>query len=161
MCSLDTFLNHLEFLCYLEKTGHLQPEDRDAIFKYWLDVLAVPHNAGMRRYLARFGFENLVAAIPKENVRDTIQPGVEHVVFYGSLTRRGGRQMEAGVEELLEFRGKCSIPGKLYDLGDYPGLVEGEGSSKGRYTFLRNTRYSNCSTNLNAMIRNIPTRPCL
>jgi gamma-glutamylcyclotransferase (GGCT)/AIG2-like uncharacterized protein YtfP len=42
------------------------------------------------------------------------------------MSGQGGQQL-AGVNGQLTFVGACSLPGVLYDLGDYPGLIEGEG----------------------------------
>jgi gamma-glutamylcyclotransferase (GGCT)/AIG2-like uncharacterized protein YtfP len=51
----------------------------------------------------------------------------EHIAVYGSLmTGMGGRE-ELGIAEQLSFVGRCAIHGRLFDLGDYPGLLLGSG----------------------------------
>ena len=57
---------------------------------------------------------------------------VEQILFvYGSLrpalARGEPAQLVAGLEQL----GRASVPGMLYDLGDYPGLVSGSGRVHG------------------------------
>jgi pyruvate carboxylase len=51
----------------------------------------------------------------------------ELVALYGSLMREFPAQDELGVRESLEFIGRCTIQGRLYSLGEWPGLVEGDG----------------------------------
>jgi gamma-glutamylcyclotransferase (GGCT)/AIG2-like uncharacterized protein YtfP len=52
----------------------------------------------------------------------------ERIAFYGTLMRDQGVQKELNAAVKLKHTGNCSIPGVLYDLGEYPGIVEGEGS---------------------------------
>jgi gamma-glutamylcyclotransferase (GGCT)/AIG2-like uncharacterized protein YtfP len=47
-----------------------------------------------------------------------------HIAFYGSLMRESGTQEFLIVREELSFQGACEIPGELYDLGEFPGLIE-------------------------------------
>ncbi len=42
-----------------------------------------------------------------------------------------GGDRRAGVEGALRFLEPCRIPGALWDLGEYPGLVEGGGEVRG------------------------------
>jgi gamma-glutamylcyclotransferase (GGCT)/AIG2-like uncharacterized protein YtfP len=55
----------------------------------------------------------------------------DHIVLYGSL-RRGEAMFETlGLGAALDFVSAERIPGVLYDLGDFPGLVAGDGSVRG------------------------------
>lgn len=58
---------------------------------------------------------------------------VDQIAFYGSLMRRAeNRLAEAGVRPGdLEPLGDCLVPGELYHLGSYPGLVAGDGAVPG------------------------------
>ncbi len=49
------------------------------------------------------------------------------VAFYGTLMRAFGVQRRLGLASELRFVSACRIPGRLYDLGDYPGLVAADG----------------------------------
>ena len=48
----------------------------------------------------------------------------DHIAFYGSLMQSHGMQRELRITNQVELVGPCQIFGALYDLGDYPGLVE-------------------------------------
>jgi gamma-glutamylcyclotransferase (GGCT)/AIG2-like uncharacterized protein YtfP len=50
---------------------------------------------------------------------------------FGTLMRGEVGQRLAGVESSLEFISTCVIRGTLYDAGEYPALVEGEGEVEG------------------------------
>lgn len=57
------------------------------------------------------------------------------LALYGTLMRGCGaaEKVSAG----FRFEGACRIPGALWDLGEYPGLTEGEGAVAGElYTIL-------------------------
>ena len=47
-----------------------------------------------------------------------------HIAFYGSLMQSQGMQQDLRIAGQLELVGPCQIFGTLYDLGDYPGLIE-------------------------------------
>lgn len=52
---------------------------------------------------------------------------IHHIAFYGSLMRRAENHLvRVGVTDQLEYLGTCRILGRLFHLGDYPGLVEGD-----------------------------------
>ena len=53
------------------------------------------------------------------------------VAFYGTLMRTFEVQRRLGLAPELRFVSNCRIPGRLYDLGDYPGLVEADGEVRG------------------------------
>jgi pyruvate carboxylase len=47
---------------------------------------------------------------------------VEYLVVYGTLLREVGHPSHSILVELGEFMGPVSFHGKLYDLGEYPGV---------------------------------------
>ncbi len=49
-----------------------------------------------------------------------------YIVLYGSLMSGFTTQKELGIQDKLKLLGVCEINGKLYDLGDYPGLVDSQ-----------------------------------
>lgn len=118
LCDLDTSLNYFEFILHLESEGQLRNEDRQAIFNYWYELLAEPTQPSLRIYLRRFGYEK---------ISDLLQARCECVAFYGSLMKDQGPQEKLLITGKLKLVGSCSIPGTLYDLGEYPGLVKGDG----------------------------------
>lgn len=53
------------------------------------------------------------------------------IVFYGTL-RRGERAfLQFDIASRLRFLGECFFSGRLYDLGEYPGWIPGEGVVRG------------------------------
>ncbi|MCW8861005.1 MAG: gamma-glutamylcyclotransferase [Rhodospirillales bacterium] len=63
----------------------------------------------------------------KESLSET---PLGRIAFYGSLRRGFGLHSRLGLEGRLRFVAECRLPGRLVDLGDYPGLVGGIGSVK-------------------------------
>jgi gamma-glutamylcyclotransferase (GGCT)/AIG2-like uncharacterized protein YtfP len=61
----------------------------------------------------------------------TFDPQLERISFYGTLMRDQGVQQAIKAATKLRHMGTCSIDGKLYDLGAYPGMVEGKGTVLG------------------------------
>jgi gamma-glutamylcyclotransferase (GGCT)/AIG2-like uncharacterized protein YtfP len=55
-------------------------------------------------------------------------PKRAYVLLYGSLCRNQPAHKELGLDRSLRFVGLRTVPGTLYDLGDYPGLVAGTGT---------------------------------
>lgn len=53
------------------------------------------------------------------------------LAVYGLLRPGGGGLESLGLTRVVKLVGPCRIPGALYDLGDYPGLVHGEGEVAG------------------------------
>ncbi|MAM69763.1 MAG: hypothetical protein CMP91_01285 [Gammaproteobacteria bacterium] len=48
------------------------------------------------------------------------------LALYGSLMSPFKTQDRLGMRSVLELEGLCQIPGRLYDLGAYPGLLEAQ-----------------------------------
>lgn len=59
------------------------------------------------------------------------------VAVYGTLMQGQGGQELAGVAGGMTYLGPCQLRGDLYDLGEYPGLVEGDGWIRGEVFSLR------------------------
>lgn len=53
------------------------------------------------------------------------------LAVYGSLLRAEGMLTQLGVADRVRFAGGAQLPGRLFDLGDYPGLLIG-GDSTGK-----------------------------
>ena len=51
----------------------------------------------------------------------------EYIAVYGSLMTGMGGCEELGIGDQLSFVSRCEIDGRLFDLGDYPGLLLGLG----------------------------------
>lgn len=119
---LDNFLNYLEYVLYLESMGHIETDDREAIFNYWTGVLADADHALVRLYCRQYGYERVAELVNRPD-----QPEQVLLAVYGTL-RRGEETLEplTGRDKLV-YHGPCVIAGKLLDLGEYPGLVAGEG----------------------------------
>lgn len=59
----DLILNFMEQLLYLEEENHIGEKDRSVFFSYWFSLLEYPCRAGLRRYLARCGYERCADAV--------------------------------------------------------------------------------------------------
>ena len=53
------------------------------------------------------------------------------IFFYGTLMRGFPLRERSGVDRLIRFVGPGEIRGALFDLGPYPGAIEGEGTVRG------------------------------
>ena len=53
------------------------------------------------------------------------------LAVYGSLMTSEGMLERLGVEAMVKSLGLVTLPGQLFDLGDFPGLVPGDGSVPG------------------------------
>lgn len=126
---VDNLLNYFEHVLYLENEGHLSQKDRQAVFEYWFDVMSAPERASLRRYVSRFGFERVAKALSAGSL--------DYVAVYGSLRSGFALPDAPDVGDRLIDRGTCTIQGLLYDLGDYPGVVAGQGSVAGELFEIR------------------------
>jgi gamma-glutamylcyclotransferase (GGCT)/AIG2-like uncharacterized protein YtfP len=63
---------------------------------------------------------------------------VRLLAAYGSLRRGLAGYRKLNMERALRYLGPCLIPGRLYDLGSYPGLVAGDGEVVGELFEMRN-----------------------
>jgi len=62
---------------------------------------------------------------------DACRPDIEHLFLYGTLMRGGAAHASFSLHERLAHVADASVRGRLYDLGGYPGLVDGDGRVKG------------------------------
>jgi len=60
---LDMFLNYFEFVLHLESEGHLEQRDQQAVFEYWIELMAAKERAAVRKYSAHFGFERVAGVL--------------------------------------------------------------------------------------------------
>jgi len=120
---LDTLLNYFEHVLYLEDEHQFSKKDRQAVFEYWFDLMMQSERASLRRYAARFGFERVARTLGAHKP--------EYVAVYGSLRQGFELPDSPKPDTKLRDRGPCRIPGDLYDLGGYPGLVPGDGEAIG------------------------------
>jgi L-2,4-diaminobutyric acid acetyltransferase len=118
----DRVLNFFEQITYLEEESHIRASDRKVFFEYWYGLLSDPRKSGLRRYLARCGYERCTSALKIH--RD------DYIVFYGTLMRGYDSLRQLGAENMVQYVGPCRVPGQLVDLGEWPGLVAGQGSAK-------------------------------
>ncbi len=112
---LDTLLNYFEMVLYLEQHHRIGRKDSLALFEYWFQLLRDPNHAPLRRYIAHFGFERVAKRIGADNI--------DRVMLYGSLKRYSGEQERLGISPWLHFEGECTAQGRLFSLGEYPGLL--------------------------------------
>lgn len=55
---------------------------------------------------------------------------VGHVLLYGTLCASEPAHAQLRLRESLSYCGRRRVPGTLYDLGPYPGLVPGHGEAR-------------------------------
>ena len=65
-------------------------------------------------------------------------PRTRLLAAYGSLRRGLAGYKKMDRERTLRYLGPCLIAGRLFDLGSYPGLVDGPGEVVGELFELRN-----------------------
>jgi gamma-glutamylcyclotransferase (GGCT)/AIG2-like uncharacterized protein YtfP len=63
------------------------------------------------------------------------EPGL--LLLYGTLRRGEPMFEQLGLSAALEFVAEATFPGTLYDLGDYPGAVAGDGLVAGELHRIR------------------------
>jgi gamma-glutamylcyclotransferase (GGCT)/AIG2-like uncharacterized protein YtfP len=90
--------------------------DKEVFFSYWFSLLSELRFSGLRRYLARCGYERLAA--------NCGAPDDEHVMFYGTLMNNSPRQEQLGVDGKLRLVGDASLVGSMYELPTCPGVMQ-------------------------------------
>lgn len=115
LSQIDDLLNYFEHIAYLEKEGHIKAKDRDAMFEYWFELLNQPKFAAIRRYASKFGFQGIATALDSTDE--------EYIMIYGTLMRDYDAHEELSLTDHLTYLDECTVNGKLYDLGEYPGLI--------------------------------------
>ena len=134
---VDKLLNYFEWILYLEQNDHLDKDDRMALFRYWFDLMKDPEKGALRRYCATWDWERLNEEVVVENAggsdgnRRRAPQEDEYIAVYGSLMSGLALADAPRISDYLERVGPCKIKGRLFDLGDYPGLVEGAGTVEG------------------------------
>ena len=61
-----------------------------------------------------------------------------NLAVYGSLMTSEGMLQRLGVEQMVRSLGPATLPGQLFDLGDFPGLISGEGRVAGELLLVVN-----------------------
>jgi gamma-glutamylcyclotransferase (GGCT)/AIG2-like uncharacterized protein YtfP len=117
---LDELLNYFEHVLYLGEQRHLKRSDILVLLKYWFDLMAKRHRVALRQYAAMYSYELVLTEL---NRRKKI-----YFALYGTLMEGFAGKVEAGVLKKLCYKDECIIKGDLYDLGEFPGLVCGEGA---------------------------------
>ena len=54
-------------------------------------------------------------------------PGTDYLFVYGTLMKKSGHSMHGLLEAFARYVGEGELDGQLYDLGEYPGLVQTKG----------------------------------
>jgi ADP-heptose:LPS heptosyltransferase len=63
LCELDTLLNYFEYILFLEDEHHFSQKDRQAMLKYWLNLMG--QHQSLKSYVAKFNFTLVAAALIK------------------------------------------------------------------------------------------------
>jgi hypothetical protein len=61
LCELDTLLNYFEYILFLEHEHHFSAKDRQAMLKYWLNLMR--QHQSLKCYVAKFNFTLVAAAL--------------------------------------------------------------------------------------------------
>jgi gamma-glutamylcyclotransferase (GGCT)/AIG2-like uncharacterized protein YtfP len=119
---LDEYLNFFQFMGWLLEHKDLKEEDVRGMFAYYISDLCSAHNAWLLPYIHKFSFTGLERLL--RSARDWPQ-GEPNVLFvYGTLRPQIAHESERTLLRGSRAIGKGRFWGKLYDLGNYPGLVE-------------------------------------
>lgn len=65
---------------------------------------------------------------------------IDYIAFYGTLKRDEETPVHDVIKNDLIFISECIIPGKLYNLGKYPALEDGDRPIEGELYKLKNVR---------------------
>lgn len=123
LTELDNFLNLLEYMLYLEQDQkQIDENDRNALFGYWITLFRSPPYATVRHYASNFDYERVAALTGAAK-------GI-FLLLYGSLRRDEPDFTKLKLAKALKFESECVFAGDLYDLGEFPGAVPGEGKVK-------------------------------
>lgn len=115
----DRVLNFFEQIVYLQDERHISENDSKVFFDYWFGIIGNSEKSGLHRYMARCGYERCTKFFRVHNE--------DYLVFYGTLMSMYDSLKELGAEHMVEFIGQCTFPGKLVDLGEWPGAIRDEG----------------------------------
>lgn len=84
---------------------------------------------------------------------------VAYIVFYGTLSSKGGATIRHKIIRQLEYVGACKFPGQLYDLGRYPGLKNGDRKIVGELYKILDSSVLDVLDAYEAVGNDDPTRP--
>lgn len=128
LSDLDTSMNYLEFVLHLEDEGEISAKNSSALFEFWFSLLQSSDRASLRLYLARFGYESLAIRLAEMDELRLQKKRVPNLIaFYGTLRPSSNRSEFTRLKGLKVLDKVCRIRGIVYDLGDYPGLLPGDG----------------------------------
>ena len=143
--SLDSVLNFLELISYLEQRGELTNRDVTALFDYWIRWVGGTERPELRLYLEVFGYEGVCRLVNEARASSGSRRHVGSgplesplaVAVYGSLVPGSSYWANfvqfacdngvEDVEERVRVEGAGWIDGSLHDLGLYPGVTAGGG----------------------------------
>ena len=119
---LDEYLNFFQFIGWLLDHKDLDVNDVQGMFSYYVAELCSNHNAWLLPYLHKYGFSELEQLLRSASAWP--QNDVALLFVYGTLRSRGAQDHEKSYLKGSRCVGRAQFWGKLYDLGEYPGLVE-------------------------------------
>lgn len=64
LCELDTLLNYFEYILFLEDEHRFSRKDRQAMLKYWLNLMR--RYESLKHYAAKFNFTLVARALSKD-----------------------------------------------------------------------------------------------
>lgn len=100
----------------------LKEIDIRGMFSYYVADLCSDHNAWLLPYIHKFRFTGLERLL--RSARDWSQSEPSVLFVYGTLRPQVAQESEKKLLRGSRHIGKGRFWGKLYDVGNYPGLVE-------------------------------------
>ena len=119
---LDNYLNFFQFIGWLLQKNDLAQDDVTGMFSYYVNDLCGDHNLWLLPYIHKYKFDGLekllreASSWPSDN---------QNLLFvYGTLQKKVATAIEKKLMEDCKYKGEACSWGKLYDVGEYPALIE-------------------------------------
>ena len=119
---LDDYLNFFQFIGWLLQKKDLTQDDVTGMFSYYVNDLCGDHNDWLLPYIHKYKFDGLEKLL--REARSWPSDNQNLLFVYGTLQKKVAAATEKKLMEDCKYKGKACLWGKLYDVGEYPALIE-------------------------------------
>jgi len=100
----------------------LTQDDVMGMFSYYVNDLCGDHNNWLLPYIHKYKFDGLEKLL--REARSWPSDNQNLLFVYGTLQKKVAAATEKKLMEDCKYKGKACFWGKLYDMGEYPALIE-------------------------------------